>query len=251
MYYSINNLRDMLQGFTMIKRITAQELTQKLESDPEWVARRDKRNVEVQSKRARILLEQHPVLKDLQAVGINYESLDDMLHSSYPYPAAVPVLLKHLQLMYSDSLRALIARCLATKEAVFAWDFLVDAYSKEPLVREDRDSKTKDGLAAAISATVTSSRIEDLIMLVSNPHHGPSRVLLLKPLRVRAKNICIKQVLREFMSDRDLEKEIRSWKKICKSKLFLIVIKIHGTAVERKSTCYYTLMLSYKAKRPS
>lgn len=196
----------------MVKRITAQELAEKLESDPEWVARRDRRDAEFRYKRDQLLLEQLPIIKDLQAVGVDYENLGDMLHSHHPYPAAIPILLKHLQLPYSDSLRAMIARCLATKEAVFAWDFLVDAYRKEPLTREERDSRTKDGLAAAISATMAPNRIEDLITLISDSDQGPSRVLLLSPLRRRAKNVRIRQVLEKFISDPDLEKEIKAWR---------------------------------------
>ena len=194
--------------------ITAAELMKQLEADPAWVARRDQREFERLKRAAAYLEEQKPILLDLQNAGVHYKSLGAMLHSSEPFPKAIPILLKHLQLDYSDPIRETAARCLATKEARYVWDFIVDLYKREPLRREGRSgTKFFDGLAVALSQTVTPKTMEEFLHLLQDPSHGPSRVLMLHPLRRRARKPEIRRLLLKLREDPELEKEIRAWKK--------------------------------------
>ena len=107
--------------------IRTSKLQEKLLSDPEWVARRKEREALLKRKRLAILEEQQAVLEELRHVGIVYNSLDEMLVSTRPYPRAISILLKHLTLEYSDPVKAVIARCLVIKEAISSWEFIVDA----------------------------------------------------------------------------------------------------------------------------
>lgn len=141
------------------------------------------------------------------------------------YAEVIPVLLKHLMLPYSDKIREGIARSLAVPEpeVIKAWPLLVEEFRKAPIgwgIKLKGDTEklklgAKDGLACALSATVTEDTLEELIALLKDPAHGESRILLLSPLRKRRKkNPRVRQVLEELATDPDLAKSIATWKKL-------------------------------------
>ena len=191
----------------------ASKLQEQLLNNPEWVARRKEQDEHIRRKRLAILAEQKPVLDELRHVGILSDSLDDVLANKHPYPQAIPVLFKHLNFEYSDAVRASIIRCIAVKEAIPYWEFIVDTYKKQSPQHNSHISLAKQALAAAIDATFTPSRLDELILLISDKSLGPTRVMLLRHLRRRFRNPRIKAVLQLFLSDPELEKEIRAWKK--------------------------------------
>jgi hypothetical protein len=67
-------------------------------------------------------------------------------------------------------------------------------------------------LAAALTQTVTSSTVDELLKLAQDRQNGSSRVLLLRGLR-RSRKSEVKQALLDLASDPDLNKEISSWKR--------------------------------------
>jgi hypothetical protein len=180
-------------------------------------AREQERN----ERSARLRLEEEPILADLRSVGWNVESVWDLVNTSTKYPEAVPILLKHLLLPYSDRTRAGIARALAVPDAKDAWPTLVAEYRKAPTgtgIIASGETKefnlgAKDGLACAVAASATASMIEELIVLAKDRSLGSSRLLLLRKLR-RSKNPSAKKALDELASDPDLTKEIASWKRL-------------------------------------
>ena len=95
---------------------------------------REKERIE-RSVRSRV--EEEPMLTDLRAIGLSLESVWDLVNTSTKYRQAIPVLLKHLQLPYSDSTREGIARSLAVTEPEVrkAWPILVDQYRRSPTGR--------------------------------------------------------------------------------------------------------------------
>ncbi len=176
------------------------------------MARERVRLAKAEQKRTIAIAEQKPILDDLAAIGIQTSSLGQMLNSEKIDARSIPILLKHLTCEYSDATRATLARCLAIKEAAYVWDFLVDAYKNEPLISGTRESQTKDGLAVALAVTMTSDKLEELISLLYDKSMGPSRVLLLMPLRRKRKNSSVILALRRLVMDPELEKEIKAWK---------------------------------------
>ncbi len=195
--------------------ITAEALMRQLESDPEWVARRDEREALATKKREAMLLAQQPILQDLRAVGVSCKrlNLSDIEQDATVFRTAACLLLKHLQKPYSDAVRESIARCLETKQAKPFFDLIVDSYIREPRFNEGRESGTKEALGAAVGVTADSKRLAVIVKLLRDPTHGPSRVLLLKPLRRRFKRADVRELIVEFMDDPGLVKEIMSWKK--------------------------------------
>jgi len=198
------------------KPITAGELRAKLLADPEWVARERERD-RVQSERVALSrIEQEPILKELHSIGYDLNSVWDFVNTAKVYESAIPILIKHLQLPYSDGIRGGIARSLAVREAQYAWPTLVEAYCREPYHKRVPGTllmqEAKDGLAVALAATATDAVIEELIALAKDRSHGESRILLLRPLK-KSKSPIAKMALVELASDPDLKKEIASWRK--------------------------------------
>lgn len=170
----------------------------------------------------RLQVEQRPIVKELAEIGIEVGSLSDLIMTRVPYPAAIPVLLKHLIQPYSDVTRETIARSLAVPdpEVRKAWPVLVREYRKAPVglgTVAPGDTKeyplhAKDGLAVALSATVTDATIDELVALAKDSSLGESRVLLLRGIR-KSKNPVAKRAIKELASDPTLAKEIASWGK--------------------------------------
>jgi hypothetical protein len=168
----------------------------------------------------RMRSEEEPLLADLRAIGWRVESVWDLVNTRTQYPEALTTLLNHLQRPYSDRIKEGIARALAVPEARDAWSTLVAEYKKAPIGKgikvfgdkEEFRLGFKNGLACALSATVTDVTVAELIELAKNQDHGESRLLLLAGLR-KSKGNAVKQALHELAQDSELEKEIASWGK--------------------------------------
>ncbi|UWM76228.1 hypothetical protein N1937_02970 [Rhizobium sp. WSM4643] len=169
---------------------------------------------------ARLLQEEQPIVNDLREAGANITSVWDLVNSRSGYPNLVPILMKHLQLPYSDRTRSGIARALAVPAAGEYWDFLVQQYinakqGKGPVFPGEETEFVlgfKEGLACALSGSVTEERLPDLIRLAKDPSNGESRLLLIGPLR-RSKATISREAVEELRHDPQLAKEINSWRK--------------------------------------
>ena len=168
----------------------------------------------------RLLEEEKPIVKDLREAGATITSIWDLVDSKSGYPNLVPILMKHLQLPYSDRTRSAIARALAVPAASEYWDFLVQQYinakqGKGPVFPGEETEFVlgfKDALACALSGSVTEETLPQLIGLAKDSSNGESRLLLIEPLR-RSKAGIIKDAIDELRQDPQLAKEINSWHK--------------------------------------
>ncbi len=207
--------------------LTASDLVRAKLTDEEKARLREinkARQQERAERSARLRVEEGPILADLRAIGREVESVWDLVNTSTRYPEAIPILLRHLPLPYSDRTREGIARSLAVfeTEVCKAWPRLVEEYRKAPMgwgIIAPGDTKeyrlgAKDGLACALAASVTDERLPELIALAKDRALGESRILLLSALKKRRnKNPLAKQAIAELASDPDLQKEIASWGK--------------------------------------
>lgn len=193
--------------------VTAAELAARLQADPEFVAKQQERERERMERSVRFRVEQEPILAELREIGWDVSSVWDLVNTSNPYSEAIPVLLKHLLLPYSDRTREGIARALAVPDARYAWPILVAEYRKAPMGQENGIRlDAKSGLAVALAATATDKVMDELIAIAKDRSHGSSRLLLLRALR-KSKSAAAKQAIEELASDPDLKKEIASWRK--------------------------------------
>jgi hypothetical protein len=155
--------------------------------------------------------EQEPLLADLRAIGMDVNSVWDLVNTSDRYTKAIPVLLEHLVRNYSDRTKEGIARALAVPDAKDAWSVIAAEYRRAPQGEENGIRlEAKSGLAAALSAAATDDVIEQLASLAKDRSNGDSRLLLLSALR-KSKTAAARNALEELAGDPALQKEIASW----------------------------------------
>lgn len=210
----------------MKRKMTAAELMDRLNADPDYVARKNNRDEEIQRKAAEYARAEAPLVQALKDAGVPVSSVWDLVNASRKrpsrtvristdppdavwgwldanggsYAALVPLLLDHLQRPYPDRVRAGIARALAVPEAKSAWPTLVKLY------RQEQGDWSRDGLAVALSNVADDTVIDELIGLAKDPQNGKSRVLLLDALR-RSRLPQAQRALMEMGTDPILQKE--------------------------------------------
>ncbi len=184
------------------KKITAAELVAKLNTDPKYVEERQREEQERKRRAAEWQRAEEPLVSELKAAGLHVESAWELANTPGSYPAAVPILLRHLPRPYPAAVREGIARALAIPEAKVGWELLLKLYVAE------QEARAKDGLAVAIAAAADDELIDDVIALVRDSRHGPSRLLLLRALE-RSSNPSAHATLLELKDDPVLKKEIR------------------------------------------
>jgi len=186
------------------KRITASELMAQLNADPEFLARKKERDEAFQRKEQDSAEAELPLVKELRSAGLAINSVWDLVNDNAgTYPQALPILLDHLQRSYPDAIRDGIARALAVPAAKFAWDLLVRLY------RQERENRTKHGLAVALSNIVDDETLDELIVLARDPGLGESRILLLGGLE-GSHHPDARKALMELGTDPQLRKEVQA-----------------------------------------
>ena len=183
------------------KRVTAKELMDRLEADPEWVARRKRKEHERQRREVGYRRAEAPLVDELRSAGYDVESAWDLVNTPGTYPPAIPILLAHLPRPYPGPVREGIARALAVPEAKVGWSVLTRMY------RDEQDRHAKSGLAVAIAGAADDEVIDDVIALAQDARIGGSRILLLGALE-RSASRRARAALMELGTDPDLMKEI-------------------------------------------
>jgi len=130
--------------------------------------------------RERLREEAKPILDELAAVGMTVVSVWEIRTLREPYPAAIPVLLRHIARPYAQKTLAGLALALATPDAYYALDEIVAAYRRAP---HDDGRGLKDGLAVAISAIVKKSDLQLVLGLIFDETLGSERTHFIRNLR--------------------------------------------------------------------
>jgi hypothetical protein len=145
------------------KGMTAAELMAQLHNDPEYQRKMQADEAERQVRVQELGRAEQPIVADLRSVRVEVDSVWDLVNTSVPYPAALPVLLQHLRRGgYPDRVMESMGRALAVEPAVFAWDALKELYLKA------RGRGEEVGLASALAASATSEHLEALIDLLND-----------------------------------------------------------------------------------
>jgi hypothetical protein len=187
------------------KPITAAELMRQLEADPGWIAHRDERERLQHQAQARLERDARPLIAALQDVGVNVESVWDLVNSSEPYPVAIPVLVQHLDRPYEARNREGIARALAVRDAKkLAWDKVLNIIETQ---WAELPKDLRDGLMIALSGMAGPDDAPKLIELISDRRLGPSRIFLVSVL-VRSRRPDAREALLRLKDDPDLRTEI-------------------------------------------
>lgn len=171
----------------------------------------------------RIRIEALPLLRELRDAGIDIESVGELVGRATPYPSAIPILLRHLQLSYSDAVRATIARCLAVPEpeVIASWKMIESLYLEAKTAKgivapgdtRKFDLSFKDALACTLAVIATDENREALLRLLRNKRNGPSRILVLRGLTRVLEGQNLVAIYDELSNDSELSVEIASLRK--------------------------------------
>ena len=161
------------------KKRTAAEAIAEMHADPKWVAAKQERDRLLKERTAQLLKAELPVRVDLARVGISVESVWDLVNTSKPYPAALPVLLEHLSRSYPDRVREGIARALAVSDSHFAWAQLLEAFRAE---KATKYGGVKWALACALGAAGTDQELAEVLLMLDDTSLGINRAPLLNIL---------------------------------------------------------------------
>lgn len=193
----------------MSRRKTAAELMAELNSDPEYLARKQAQEEARQKVRDVMAMAEAPLVVALRSAGVDVQSVWDLV-SRQTYPAAIPILFEHVRRDYPDAIREGILRALATPETLSRWDELVEFFENNALglLPEQRYVA-----AVALNGAADDTVIEDVIRLVRNPRFGFDRAPLLFALQ-RSTNPKAKMLLLELRNDPVLGKEVKKMRRL-------------------------------------
>jgi hypothetical protein len=77
--------------------ISAAELLARLGNDPEYQGKAQAAEARRQVRVQELRTAECPIVADLQSAGVQVESVWDLVNTSEPYPAALPMLVEHLE----------------------------------------------------------------------------------------------------------------------------------------------------------
>jgi hypothetical protein len=193
---------------TKKKWITAAEHMALLEKDPEWVARNAAAEAQLKERQEQHRREQAQMLADLSDVGIRAESVWDLVNTAEKYPAAIPVLLRHVVLPYNKRVKEGIIRALTVN---YAGPEVLHELIKQFCEQTDNSPNSiKWVLGNAISEVATPADAETVIALAMDPSHGDSRDSITQRLpRVVKNKARLNEVLQHLMRDKQTEQYAR------------------------------------------
>jgi hypothetical protein len=194
----------------MIKKrwITAAEHMALLKKNPEWVARNAETEAELLQREKEFKILEAPVLSDLKNIGIQIESVWELVNIADKYPAAIPVLLRHVALPYHKRIKEGIIRALTVN---YAGPEVLRELIKQFCEQTDNGPNSlKWVLGNAISEVATPADAETVIALAMDASHGDSRDLITQRLpRVVKNKARLSEVLQHLMRDKQTEQYAR------------------------------------------
>jgi hypothetical protein len=188
--------------------ITAAEHMALLQKDPAWVARNAENEAKLKQRQEQSRREQAKLLAELKDVGFQAESVWDFVNTADKYPAAIPVLLRHLMAPYSKRTREGIVRALTVKYA--GPEVLLELIRQFQEQTDDSANSLKWVLGNAISEVATPADAETMIALATDPVHGEARDMITQRLpRVIKDKVRLREVLQRLAGDKQMERYAR------------------------------------------
>lgn len=143
--------------------------------------------------------EHQELTNELAEIGIKIVTIWDLVNTKVKYPNAITILLKHLQLDYSDKVKEGIIRALTVREAKgIAVPLLLNEYLKLPKEKEN----LRWVIGNAINVTITKNDAEKIFPIVLNSKNGLSRQMFIAALG-KVKTNDVKNVLLQLINDND------------------------------------------------
>jgi len=178
--------------------ITAGELMKQLESDPEWVAKRDARERWRQNQAEAMRRKEEHIVREIEEAGLLVDSVWDLVNTREPYPEAIPVLLRHLENTgYDPAIREGIARALTVRGYPEILPAMIEAFRRDP---EPRLNGPKWAMGNTIEILFDDEYVEEIAELAKDSSHGEARQMLVYAL-AKSKTRLAEETLQELLSD--------------------------------------------------
>ena len=124
------------------KSITASELIERLERDPDYRARRAQQDAASAEKAAVCAADEKQLVSEIRALGYDIDSVYDLVNNTPhpvltrrflgPYPRAYPILVRHLHLEHHPAIREGVIRSLTIRDGgVPVEKALLDEFDRE------------------------------------------------------------------------------------------------------------------------
>ena len=152
------------------------DLERRKREDPSYRAELERAEREGVERDRQLRIAEQPVVDDLQAIGIDVDSVWDLYKIPESRPKAIPVLLKHLALDYPDRVLFGIGQGLYDTSARTHWSEIRDL-----MLSTDRD-KARDRLAVALSNGARREHYGDLLDFMRDERLGECRIYFLRPI---------------------------------------------------------------------
>lgn len=157
------------------KSVPASELMQRLERDPQYLARREEADAKWHRAVEQNKLAANPIIEDLKEIGFSVESIDELRRSGAKYKAAVPVLLKWLPAIENVDIKEAIVRALSVPWA--------KPTAARPLIAEfhatsEPASGLKWTIGNALAVVADDDVFNEIAELVRDKRHGKAREML-------------------------------------------------------------------------
>jgi hypothetical protein len=186
------------------RSMSATEFMAQLQQDQDYQLRKAAFDAELEERADVLQTAEAPIVADLRDAGLDVSSVWDFVNTAEPYPAALPVLLAHLERGgYPDRVMESLGRALAVEPSVAFWERLKARYLAP------RSSGEETGLAVALAACATEFQLGDLISFLSLSERQDSRIYFIRPvLNVGGKRG--RDIVASLRSDPVLGEEARS-----------------------------------------
>lgn len=149
-----------------------------------------------------IYSEQKDIVDELQSVGLNVNTIYDLVNTRKAYPEAIDILLKHLPRPYHLKNKEGIIRALTVKEA---------AGKASPVLIAEYNNTPKDNMyyrwviGNAITQTITRADIDSILQIIQDKENGSSRSSFILALgKIKPKNA--EDILIDLLDDDELVK---------------------------------------------
>jgi len=168
--------------------------------------------------------EELDLVKELNLIGQNINSVWDLVNSKQNYPDAIPILLAYVTKDFHDRNREGIVRALAVKEAIGkASPVLLDEYNKIP---KDK-MLLRWSIGNTIYTTVSESDVERILLIVQDKENGMSRQMFVAALG-KVKSEKVEDVLIKLLDDDEvaahaLEALVRMKSKKAREKILTLI----------------------------
>jgi hypothetical protein len=155
---------------------TATEIIQELESNLEWVAKRDEYMRQHRERIQENLLAGAPLVRQLRQAGLDVQTVSDLFNKRLDYRHVIPLLLRWLPRMQNPAVKEAIVRALTDKWArPLGAPALIGEFRRTDHAVDRSHYRLKWAIGNALSVVADDSVFHDIVDLLKDRNHGVGR----------------------------------------------------------------------------